>query len=94
MPHHGTDIPDFLGVRGAESRWKRCIQCGWLIDLERVQRGSGYGNEVLTALLELVTESNGNPVTDADGDPTYTPSSTLKDITITVGCPFCSSSEF
>lgn len=41
----GEDLPPYAGSDGIESKYRRCIQCGYILDSIRTPRGSGYGNE-------------------------------------------------
>ena len=43
-PLRTTDLPDSMGAKGNESRFTRCLQCGYPVDRERHSLGSGWGN--------------------------------------------------
>lgn len=42
----GPDLPAYAGIDGRESKYRRCRQCSFIVNEERDQNGSGYGNEV------------------------------------------------
>lgn len=90
----GRNLPPHQGLDGLESKYRKCRQCGFINDTLKLSHGSGYGNEGLVAMRMLITTSNGNPITDGDGVPTYTTHATKKDIADSNGCGFCFSSEF
>lgn len=41
----GIDLPPHSGSDGLESNYRRCIQCGYILDATKTPPGSGYGNE-------------------------------------------------
>lgn len=41
----GRDLPASGESDGLESKYKRCKQCGFIVNTHREARGSGYGNE-------------------------------------------------
>lgn len=41
----GKNLPAWAGLDGCESKYRRCIQCGYILDSDKTSPGSGYGNE-------------------------------------------------
>jgi len=42
----GTDLPDYKGTKGNESRFVRCKFCGSINDTELRPRGDGWGGNI------------------------------------------------
>ena len=74
----GPDLPPSGPSDGIESKFVKCVQCGFYIDTDVVTEGSGYGN----------TTSTGVGSTDAEGD--YA----VRNPSVGGGCPLCGSSNF
>jgi hypothetical protein len=89
MPHTGPplrahDVKDWAGVKGDESRLKRCRFCGFICDPTRdmrVKDGSFAGKGISHGSQQSDTYTvGGKSVTDYYYEPT-----------VDAGCPFCGS---
>jgi hypothetical protein len=60
-------LPDWQGIDGDEKRWKRCKQCGFILDAGKCSRGSGRGNQTFDPISDLTGADTGkvDPVVGA-----------------------------
>ena len=63
----GDDLPPHAGLDGCESKFRRCIQCGFILDSDKTQEGSGYGNE--KAVLKTGSTTQYDDVESTAGCP-------------------------
>jgi len=86
-PLRGIDRKDWRGVKGNESRFKRCRFCGFICDTERdlrVKDGSFAGKGISYGTQQSTTYTvGGKSVTDYYYSPT-----------VNGGCPNCTSFRY
>jgi len=78
----GPDLPPSGGSDGVEHVWRRCRQCGFVLNTDKTNQGNPYGNLASTPCI----------ITADDGSTSV--STKAKDSVIGAGCPFCGSSEY
>ena len=85
----GKDLPAWGGSDGIESKFRRCKQCGFILNIQRNPPGSGWGN----------IEQEIFPNTDFNGSTNFDNSGTAFDgnydnMIGNAGCPLCGASEY
>lgn len=94
----GRNLPDWRGISGDEGKWKRCKQCGFILDKDKTSPGSGRGNNIPffnSAGITSNTEYD-TPIVYDSATTTYNGLNTSKvnDVNTKGGCPFCGASNF
>lgn len=94
----GRKLPDWRGIIGDEGVWKRCKQCGFILDKDKTSPGSGRGNNIPVFNPEGITSN-----TEYDAGIVYNSATTnynglntakVNDVNTKGGCPFCGASNF
>lgn len=82
-PFRGKDKEDRSGVKGNESRWVYCRQCGFPVDTERHPRGERGQENDISFTTSSYTDSATGLTTLYTGYPT-----------VNSGCPLCGSKDY
>ena len=91
-------LPDWRGIDGDEKRWRRCKQCGFILNKDKTSPGSGRGNNTPVFNPEGITSNTeyNTPIVYDSLTTTYDGinSAKVNDVVTRGGCPFCGASNF